>query len=149
MRARDVMTSELIVVQPQTSVEEVANLLIEKRISAVPVVDEQRRMVGIVSEDDLFPRERCAPFSAERLTALFGEWVDVERLTEDFPSFRNRTAGQVMSRQVPSVGADDDIGDVAKQMVAKDLRRVMVLEDGVPVGIITRTDLLRLFTQVG
>lgn len=147
MRAKDGMTRNVIAVRPDTTVEEIARLLTEHNISSVPVTDADGHVLGIVTENDLFLKEKGIPFSAVKLPALFKQWVDPVRLAEIYENARHHTAADVMTREVVCVDADEDIGHVAWMMAQRDLRRVLVQENGVLVGIITRGDILRLLTQ--
>lgn len=147
MKAYRVMTKDVITVRPDTTVEEIAHLLSTHRISAVPVVDDDHRVIGIVSESDLFLKEKGIPFSAVKLPALFKQWVEPSRLAEIYEGARHHTAADVMTSQVVCVDANDDIGHVAWLMAQRNLKRVPVLRDGKLVGIITRADLIRLLAK--
>lgn len=111
---RDIMTTDVISVPPTTPVEEVAKLLHEKRITGLPVVDDEGRVVGVLSEYDIIKRH--------------GE-----------------TAGDIMSDQVISVSADADAEEVANLLTNRRIRRLPVLTDGRLVGIVSRSDMMRLF----
>lgn len=149
MKAKDIMTGHVISVIPDTTVEAIARLLTEHRISGVPVVSsrEDGRVVGIVSKSDLFLKEKGIPFSAVKLPELFKQWVDPAQLAEIYESARLHTAADVMTREVMCVEAEDDIGRVAWLMAQCNLKRVPVLHDGVLVGIITRADVIRLLAK--
>lgn len=149
MKAKDIMTREVITVRPDTTVEAIARLLAEHRISGVPVVAsrEAGRVVGFVSESDLFLKEKGIPFSAVKLPALFKQWVDPTRLAEIYEGARHHTAADVMTRDVICVDAEDDIGQLAWLMAQRDLKRVPVLREGVLAGIITRADIVGMLAR--
>lgn len=147
MKAKDIMTRDVITVRPDTSVEVIARLLTEHHISGVPVIDDQGRVVGIVSESDLFLKEKGIPFSAVKLPSLFKQWVDPVRLTEIYEGARQHTAAEVMTREVICAEAEDDVGGVAWLMAQHHLKRVPVLRNGVLVGIITRADVIRMLAR--
>ena len=71
MKAKDVMTTEVLTVTPDTTVEEIAKLMLEHRISGVPVADEQGAVLGIVSEGDLIRRPEIGTDQARRATSWF------------------------------------------------------------------------------
>ena len=144
MKAKDIMTRDVRTVRPNTTVEAIVRLLTEHRISGVPVVDEAGRVVGLVSERDLFLKEKGIPFSAVKLPALFKQWVDPTRLAGIYEGARRHTAAQVMTCEVVCVDAEDDIGHVAWLMAQRNLKRVPVLRGGVLVGIVTRADIIRM-----
>lgn len=147
MKAQDIMTCEVITVRPDTTVEATVRLLAEHRIGGVPVVDDANRVVGIVSESDLFLKAKGIPFSAVKLPALFKQWVDPARLAEIYEGARHHTAADVMTREVICVDAEDDAGHVAWLMARRNLKRVPVVRGGVLVGIITRVDVIRLLVR--
>ena len=141
------MTKDVTTVRPDTTVEEIAHLLTTHRISAVPVVDDDHRVIGIVSESGLFLKEKGIPFSAVKLPALFRQWVDPGQLAEIYEGTRHHTANDIMSKDVICVDDNDDIGHVAWLMAQRSLKRVPVVRDGKLVGIISRADLIRLLAK--
>jgi len=141
------MTGHVISVTPDTTVEAIARLLTEHHISGVPVVDDANHVVGIVSESDLFLKEKGIPFSTVKLPALFRQWVDPARLAEIYEGARQHTAADVMTREVICVDAEDDVGHVAWLMAQRNLNRVPVFARCVLVGIITRADIIRLLAR--
>lgn len=147
MKACRVMTKNVITVRPDTPVEEIAHLLTTHRIGAVPVVDENHRVIGIVSESDLFLKEKGLPFSAVKLPTLFSQWVDPHQLAEIYEGARHHTANDIMTKDVICVDANDDIGHVARLMVQRNLKRVPVVHEGKLVGLISRADMIRLLTK--
>jgi CBS domain-containing protein len=144
MKARDVMTAGVIAVSANAPVDQVARLLTMYRIRSVPVVGPRNEVVGIVREDDLFVRERGAPFSMTRIPTLFNECVDLHRLPEIYEEVRGRRAVEVMSDDVVCVDAEEDVGRVVALMMKRHTGQVLVMHDGELAGIITRSDLVGL-----
>lgn len=145
MRAKDVMTTNVITVGPENSVQEIATLLSERAISGVPVVDGEGRLVGIVSEGDLIHR---AETGTERLTAPRRSWwldgISAERdMARDYIKSHGRTAKHVMTREVVAVDEGTDLAAVADLLETRRIKRVPVLKDGKLVGIISRANLVR------
>ena len=144
MRARDIMTTELVTVAPATPVSAVAQLLVERGISAVPVVDGDQ-LVGIVSEADLLHREEAGT------EAKPSWWSELFRSTEDRAQAYLKTHGQraedVMSRDLKTVGPDAELAEVAALMDRGRIKRLPVLEDGRLLGIVSRADLLRVLVK--
>jgi len=114
LRVRDLMTTEVTTVGPTTSLKDVARLLVERRISGVPVL-ERGRLVGIVSEADLLQRS---------------------------PGEDMRRARDVMSRKVTSVAPDTPLEEVASILAARRIRRVPVVQSGRLVGIVSRANVV-------
>jgi len=141
MHARDVMTTQVITVGPDTRVPEIAQLLLKHRISAVPVVSAAGRVVGIVSEGDLIRR---AETGGERphswwLTLMAGS----EELAREYVKSHGMQASDVMSSDVVFVRGDTPVGEIARLIERRRIKRVPVVEDGRLVGIVSRADLLR------
>lgn len=148
MKVKEIMTRQVISIRPDTTVEEIARLLVTHRINALPVVEPDGKVIGIVSESDLFLKEKGLPFSAVKLPILFRQWVDPEKLIEIYEAARSHTARDIMNRNIPIVEAEDEIGHVAVRMASQNLRRVLVLQDGRLVGILSRADLIRLMARL-
>lgn len=141
------MSSPPIYVKPDASVAEIADLLTKNRISGVPVVDDEMRVVGIVTEADLFLKRQPIPFSLVRATTLLNRWVppeSVERVREELEQAK---AEDVMTRAVICADIDQTIGEVARVMVQHDVKRVPVTENGQLVGMLTRYDMIRRMAQ--
>ena len=145
MRAMDVMTSEVVTVSPDTTVQDLAKLLSERSISGVPVV-ENGRLVGIVSEGDLLHRAETG--TERRIARRRRRWFDPlpseeETAARDYIKSHGRTVRDIMTRDVISVSETADLAEVATVIETTRVKRVPVLRDGVLVGIITRANLVR------
>jgi CBS domain-containing protein len=155
MRAMDVMTTNVVTVGPDTSVQDVAKILSERGISGVPVVDAENRVIGIVSEGDLLHRiETGTERRPERATGRRRSWwLDTigrdEELARDYVKSHGRTAGDVMTREVVSVNDTTELADVATFLETKRIKRVPVLKDGKLVGIVSRANLVRALAAAG
>lgn len=147
MKVHDIMIRDVISICVDTTVDEIAKVLNEHRIGGAPVVDKERRVIGIVCESDLFLREKGLPFSAVKIPTLFKRWVDPDRLAEIYEGARHHTAADVMTTNVVCVDVDDTVGHAALLMVQRNIKRIPVLQDGMLVGIITRTDIIRLLAR--
>jgi CBS domain-containing protein len=130
MRVRDIMTQPVFTVRSTDPIEGAAALLADRRITAAPVVDSDGRLVGMVSEGDLLrdrvpedPTAHLRPAPANR--------------------HRPRVVAEVMTRQVFTGWLDEDVSDVARTMLAHDVRSMPVLDGSRLVGIVSRRDLLR------
>jgi CBS domain-containing protein len=139
MLARDVMTTEVVSVGPETTVAEIASLLIQRRISAVPVL-EGGRLVGIVSEGDLMrrPETDTDPGSSPWLSLFAGPGVAPDR----FSKAHGMSAREVMTRDVVTVAPDTPLDEIAKLLESRRIKRVPVVEGSRLVGIVSRANLL-------
>ena len=148
MNASDVMTTSVLSVGPETPTRAVAKLLLEKSISAVPVVDATGAAVGMVSEGDLVQWEikRREPFRDWWLEMLAeGENLATEFL--DYLRAADRPVCEVMRTPVVAVAEDTPIQVIAKILQEHGIKRVPVLRDGRVVGIVSRGDLVRALAQ--
>lgn len=146
MKIRDVMTAPVLSVPPEMPLKEVARLLMERRISGVPVADETGTVLGVVSEADFLLKERGAPDRRARrhaLAWLFGE----ERRDAEQAKISATTAGEAMTRPAVTICADCSLREAAGLMVEKRINRLPVVEDGRLVGIVTRADLVGAFVR--
>ena len=144
MKVRDVMTSQVVSVRPATHLKDLARLLSERRISGVPVVDEDGELVGMVSEADLVAKQVGRPLS--RRTPL--DWIFGERPSPWEQRTRAATTvGQAMTAPAITVGADRPLREAAALMVDRGVNRLPVIESGRLVGIITRADLVRAYLR--
>jgi CBS domain-containing protein len=147
--ARDVMTTEIVSVSPETSIQAIAQLLVDKGISAVPVVDRHGALLGMVSEGDLIGRDDRAR-EARRdwwLTLL----AEGEALSPEFLNHMRsagRTARNVMTTPVVTVEESAEVSEIARLLAAHRIKRVPVVRDGRVVGIVSRADLLRTLAPV-
>ena len=124
MRTKDVMTSPVVTVSPDTPLKDVARILVERGINAVPVVDAADRLCGIVSEADLLTLE-----------------------TADSRGSPPHTASEVMSQSVYTLAQDTDATVAARMMLRHRLKSVPVVAGDRVVGIVARRDLLRLVAR--
>lgn len=145
MKAQELMTSNVVSAKADTSVPEIARLLLQNRISAIPILDDRGAPIGMVSEGDLVGRDETER-DARRdwWLALVAEGKP--RSPDFLSSLRrpDRTANDVMSKPVISVGEDTDTGEIARVLGAYRIKRVPVIRDGQMVGIVSRENLLRV-----
>ena len=144
MRVADIMTHPPIVVDESTPLEELARLMLERRIGGLPVVNAQGKLVGIVTESDFAGTEACVPFSVFRAPQLFHQWIGPDGVEQIYRRGRTLTARELMRAPVVATTEDESVTEVVKQMIQHDISRVPVVRDDVPVGIVARHDLLRL-----
>jgi len=141
MKARDVMVSPVITVTSHASVGDVAKVLLDRRISAVPVVDEKGKLVGIVSEGDLMHRAEAGT-ERQRPWWLRG-FIGPDALAFDYIKAHARKVTDVMTREVVTASADTPLNEIATLMEKKAIKRVPIVQNGQPVGIVSRANLIQ------
>lgn len=141
MLAKDVMTKQVVTVPPDASVPEIARLLLDRHISAVPVVDADDRVLGIVSEGDLIRRPEVAGPRRRSwwLALLSGGGGDAA----EYVKTHGGQASDVMTRPAVTVTEDTPAGDIAQLLEERRIKRVPVVRRSKLVGIVSRADLLR------
>lgn len=141
--ARDVMTKDVCTIGPQAGVEEIARLLVDRGISAVVVVDDDRKVMGLVSEGDLM--RRCET-GTERKRSKWREIIaENDALAREYRLSHALKAHSVMSRHVVCVDEDTSLGRIADILETKRIKRVPVTRQGRLVGIVSRRDLIKAF----
>lgn len=142
MQAKDVMVPDVVTVGLEAKVKDIADLLVAKQISAIPVVDKDGKLAGIVSEGDLLRR------MAEGADDKRPWWLRMMATgSEDASAFiksHGRTAEQVMTKNVVTVEEDADLSEVAHLLESNRIKRVPVMRDGQVVGIVSRSNLLQV-----
>ncbi|MEH6651111.1 MAG: CBS domain-containing protein [Motiliproteus sp.] len=147
MHAADVMTTDIITVSPETEVREIASLMLKHRISAVPVIDANQHVLGIVSEGDFMRREdnETSPRSSWWVNMFFSATDN----TANYIKTHGRTASEIMSRGVISVVEDTPLHEIATLLEKHHIKRVPVIQDGVLTGLVSRANLLHGLTAKG
>lgn len=141
MLAKDVMTSPVLTVKPDDSVTQVARLLLDRHISAAPVVDDQGRLLGIVSEGDLMRRPESG---TERHPSWWLTLIsDPQDEARDYLKSHGLHARDVMSRHMVTVAEDAPLQEIASILEKHRIKRVPVVRDGKVVGIVSRANLLQ------
>jgi CBS domain-containing protein len=139
--ARDLMTPDVVTVPPETPVMAMARLLADRGISAVPVVDADGKVLGMVTEADLIRR---LAGEEDRPASWFGSlFADPASQAERYARTHGVTAKDLMTEKVVSVAPDTTAAHVAQMMEQQNIRRVVVVQDGKLKGIVSRADLLR------
>ncbi len=141
MQVSDIMTRTVVTVTPETAIAEAAQLLLQHRISGLPVVDPAGTVVGIVTESDLLRR---AETGTERRRRHWLEFlISPGRLAQEYADANARRVGEVMSPQVVAAAPQDTAADAVALMEKHNVKRLPVIEAGRLVGILSRADLVR------
>jgi CBS-domain-containing membrane protein len=142
-KVRDVMTGEVVAVRREVSFKEMAARLRQYRVSAFPVIDENRRVIGVVSEADLLAKEALAGEHAGVPAALTGILHH-----KDYKKAEGLTAGDLMTHPAVTVRAEDAVEHAARLMYTLQVKRLPVVDaGGYLVGIVSRADLLTVFDR--
>jgi CBS-domain-containing membrane protein len=140
------MTTQVMTVAPDASVRDVAARLLEHHITAVPVVDTARRVLGIVSEGDLI--HRIAAVGGRHRSWLVNLFAAPDSEPGEFVKVHGTRAQDIMTREVVTVMEDAPVEEVARLLEERRIKRVPVLREDLLVGIVSRADLLRVVLAV-
>jgi CBS domain-containing protein len=149
MKVREIMTSDVVTIGPDASVNDIARLMSDRGITGIPVVDEARHVVGIITELDMIVRNMRLEIPA------FIQILDLARIPLEMPGhYRSRLrhmlgtrAADIMTEQVVTVGPDDEVEGLAETMVKRRLNPVPVVENDILVGVVSRADLIRMMAR--
>jgi len=140
VHARDVMTSPVITALPTTKLLDVVQILLENRISALPIVDRRDRLVGLVSEGDLVRRTEIG--TEHRKSWFLSAFGSASVLAEEFVRSHGVTAEEIMTRKVIAAKEDTPVREIAELLGGRKIKRVPVLRDRQVVGMVSRANLL-------
>ena len=141
MKAQDVMVRDVVTVKPDDEVSDAVKLLLDRDISAVPVVDDTGAVVGILSEADLVHREEIGTEKHHRwwLEAV----LPASQLANEFSKSHGHRVYQVMSRKVVTATEDTPLGEIATLLEKHRIKRVPILREGRLVGVVSRSNLIQ------
>jgi len=143
VKAKDVMTEEVITVQQNTTIEEVARLLIQHKISGCPVVNDEGTLKGIVTENDLISKNKRLHIPT--IVRLFDAFIPLgtSKLETEIKRMTASTVGEICTRNVITVEEETPIEDIATIMTEKKIHLLPVVKQGKLIGIIGKKDLIK------
>jgi CBS domain-containing protein len=140
MKVRELMTDDVVSVNPEASLREAARALAEHRVSGLPVVTKAGEVVGVLSEADIVAKASGGTGSAGLLSWLFDPEIGEDKAAAS-------TAGEAMSSPAVTIAPTRPIHEAARRMISDGVNRLPVVEDGKLVGILTRADIVRAFAR--
>jgi CBS-domain-containing membrane protein len=140
MRAADLMTSFVVTAQPDATIEYAAQLMLQYRISGLPVTDSDGTVLGVVTESDLLRRAETG--TEKRHARWVSFFIGPGRLAQEYVHSRGRKVGEVMTERVFTVTPQMPLADLVTLMETKHVRRVPVVDQGRLVGIVSRADVM-------
>ncbi len=141
MQARNVMVTPVVTVKPSATVQEVAKQFLERQISAAPVVDDNGKLVGIVSEGDLLHRVEAG--TERRRSWWLRAFTEADTLAAEYVKSHGRKVSDVMTRTVITAAPETPIHEIATVLEKNAIKRLPILENGQLVGIVSRANLLQ------
>ena len=146
MRARELMSTPVVTVNPEASLKDLVDLMVTHGISGVPVVDRGGTLLGVVSESDVMQKIEGAIAEATeaglpRLLTVLAKVLDVS------PKTTARSVADLMTTRVVSANPDATVQELVHLMITYDVNRIPIVETGRLVGIVTRADILRTLVR--
>lgn len=145
MRAKDILTSNVIAVDVETPLPEVADLLVSHRIGSLPVLDDTGAVAGLISEDDFLRRVETG--TQRKLSRLAEFFTSDTALQQEYVRSRALKARDAMRTGLPHVTPDTELGEIVNVLEHHNIHSVLVLDGGRLAGIISRSDLVRAFAS--
>ena len=144
LKAKDIMTKEIITLTPDTEIVKAAKILLEKRINGLPVVDDSGDLVGIICQSDLIAQQKNIPLpSLFTLLEGFMPLTSMKRIDKEVQKISAMTVNQAMTPNPVTVDPETDIDDVAALMVDNKYHTLPVVEEGKLVGVVGKEDVLK------
>ncbi|HEU4450661.1 MAG TPA: CBS domain-containing protein [Gaiellaceae bacterium] len=141
MKVKDVMTTTVATAGPDTTLKQAAEVMVDRGVSGLPVVDEEGGVLGVVSEADIIVKAASRPERAGALGRLFAPEAADER------HLAATTAGEAMTAPAVTIDAEQSVAEAARVMVEREVNRLPVLAGGKLAGIVSRGDLVRSFVR--
>lgn len=146
MKAADIMTRQVITIDPDSTVADAAKSMLDNRISGLPVCDGAGHLIGVISEGDLLHRTETG--TVRRASWWLAMLAGASTQAADYTKSHGHTVRDAMTDKVIAVGEDAPIDEVVRLLETHRIKRVPVVRDGKLVGIISRANLLRLLASI-
>jgi len=147
MKARDVMVAPVITASPHASVKSVAETFLRHQISAVPVVDDKGKVVGMISEGDLLHRAETR--TERRRPWWLRAFISSDALANEYTKAHARNVADVMVKQVVTASPETPLHELAALLEKHSIKRVPIVENGQLVGIVSRANLVQALASAG
>ena len=147
LKAKDIMTKEVITVKPGATMKELARLLIDNRISGTPVVDDANKIIGIVTENDLIRKNKRLHIPT--VIRLFDAYLMVgsKNMEKEIMNMAATTVDEICTKEVLSIKEETTVEEIATIMAEQHIHLLPVLEDDMVVGIVGKADMVRTITD--
>jgi CBS-domain-containing membrane protein len=148
LTAKDIMTHNVITVTPHTSARELASLLLEKKISGAPVVDEAGKVIGVVTESDLiFQNKKVHLPTAVAILDAFFFLESPNKMEQELKKMAGTKVGDICSHSLVSVTPETELEELATLMAEKKIHTLPVMDGDILVGVIGKSDIIRTIAR--
>ena len=149
MLAKEIMKTEVITLSPEATITEIARLMVENEISGFPVVDGEKRLLGVVSEMDLMYKDVKLDEPSVWELCLWSALgsKEIYEYKDSFRKFRARTAAEIMTSPAIAVDENDDVSKVGNLMFTRHIKRVFVTRNEKLAGVISRSAFVKMLLE--
>ena len=144
MKVKDLMATPVITAHKEDTLHQAALKMLEKKVGCLPVIDDEGKLTGILSESNFIAESHSIPFSRDHAPQLFGRWMDKSEIQKMYDEARNVRVKQIMTHNVISLTEDQSIQDLIDRLIKYGYYRYPVIRDDKPVGIVSKRDFLKL-----
>jgi len=144
MNVKDLMATPVITTHEDDTLHQAALKMIENKVGCLPVINDEGKLTGILSESNFIAESHSIPFSRDHAPQLFGRWMDRDEIEKMYDEARNVKVKQIMTNNVISLTEDQPIEDLIDKLIKYGFYRYPVVRDGKPVGIVSKRDFLKL-----
>lgn len=144
IKVKDIMTTNVISVSPETEILQAARIMVEKRINGLPVLDDTGKLVGILCQSDLVAQQKNVPIpSLFSLMDGFMPLTSLKKIEKEVEKIAALTVAQAMTQKPVTVSPETNIEEVASLMVDRNFHTLPVIANGKLVGIVGKEDVLK------
>ena len=143
-KIKDIMVKNVFTANENDTLSEAAVKMLEKNVGCLPILDDDGKLTGFLSETDFAAKEKLLPFSRNHAPQLFGKWLNEGGVEEMYKKAKKMKVKEVMSKPAVSISEDENIVDLIGKIIKYNIHRVPVVKDDKLVGIVSRRDLLKL-----
>ena len=154
VKVKELMTTDVIAFKPDNKIPHVAKTFRTKRISGAPVIDDQKKVIGVISEADIMKLTAAIPFpdidplNPFPVFSMSSYMKKVKKIPDDIDTIFDGYVKDVMSKNPVTISPDDSISDAARIMRKNDFNRIPVVDaEGKLVGLIAREDIIAVFAK--
>ncbi|MCB9062179.1 MAG: CBS domain-containing protein [Halobacteriovoraceae bacterium] len=148
MKAKEFMTQNPATINMNKTVEEAAQIMLEKDIGSLLVVDDSNKLIGILTESDFVGKKVDIPHALVSLKQLLGRTFSNQSVDEIFSNAKKHPVSSVMTNHPITISPEANLNEIVELMTSKNLKRFPVLDGDKIVGVVSRRDLIRAFSKV-
>lgn len=141
---KDIMVSTVYTANENDILSEVAVKMLEKNVGCLPVLDDEAKLVGFLSETDFAGKEKLIPFSRNHAPQLFGKWLNEGGIEEMYNNAKTIKVKEIMTTPPITIEEDETITVLIEKIMKYNIHRIPVVNNDKLVGIVSRRDLLKL-----